>query len=98
MSHGSMRTPSPGDFKGERFCGNLTLPDKHALLIGRDQQFAQLENAWTGGTRVVQIIGLGGIGKTALATAFARRVSNPRTFGWSFHNEGTAFGRAASDA
>ncbi len=56
------------------------LPNLIAPFVGRDQELRDLEALLERGERLVTITGLGGMGKTRLAMALARRVVNGRRF------------------
>ncbi|MCU0501324.1 MAG: CHAT domain-containing protein, partial [Anaerolineae bacterium] len=55
----------------------LSLQPPHPFL-GRERELYELAHAFSTGHKVVTVVGTGGIGKTALAAAFAER------FGWRF--------------
>ena len=67
------------------------LPATDSTLIGRDDQLATLEDAWTSNANFVQIIAPGGTGKTALMTKwYKRRIAEVPVFGWSFYRQGAS--------
>lgn len=77
---------------------NLFRGARSSLLLGRDQELADLEAAWNGADRknVVTIVAWGGTGKTALVANWAaRKLDEPdrggieRYFDWSFYSQGT---------
>jgi len=55
----------------------LSLQPPHPFL-GRERELYELAHAFSAGHHVITVVGTGGIGKTALAAAFAER------FGWRF--------------
>ncbi len=66
------------------------LPATDSTLIGRGDELAQLEAAWTNGANLVQVIAPGGTGKTALMTNwYKRHVGEAPLYGWSFYKQGT---------
>lgn len=56
------------------------LPNLIAPFVGRDQELRDLEALLERGERLVTITGLGGMGKTRLAMALARRMVSGRRF------------------
>ena len=58
-------------------------------FVGREAELHGLARAFSDGNRVVTVVGTGGIGKTALAAAFAER------FGWRF--DGGVIGFSLAD-
>jgi len=74
------------------------LPTVDPTLIGREEQLAFLDRAWSDpATNFVQIIAAGGTGKTALADKwFRRHLDEATVFGWSFYGQGTSDNRQTS--
>src|SRR5260370_6309346 len=74
------------------------LPTVDPTLIGRDDQLAFLDQAWSDrATNFVQVIAAGGTGKTALADKwFRRHIEEATVFGWSFYSQGTSENRQTS--
>jgi tetratricopeptide (TPR) repeat protein len=74
------------------------LPTVDPTLIGRDDQLAFLDQAWSDpATNFVQIIAAGGTGKTALVDKwFRRHIDEATVFGWSFYSQGTSENRQTS--
>lgn len=74
------------------------LPTVDPTLIGREEQLALLDRAWSDpAANFVQIIAADGTGKTALADKWFRRHLNEATvFGWSFYSQGTSDNRQTS--
>jgi hypothetical protein len=74
------------------------LPIVHPTLIGRENELAFLDRAWSdAGTNFVQVIAAGGTGKTALVDKwFRRHLGEAPVFGWSFYSQGAAPGRQTS--
>ncbi len=65
-------------FEPDRPAGNL--PSMSAGLVGRETEIAALSDLLTG-KRLVEIVGPGGIGKTAVAIETARRLTSPNGVG-----------------
>ena len=76
------------------------LPTVDPTLIGRDDQLAFLDQAWSDpATNFVQIVAAGGTGKTALVDKwFRRHIDEATVFGWSFYSQGTSENRQTSSA
>jgi tetratricopeptide (TPR) repeat protein len=74
------------------------LPIVHPTLIGRENELAFLDRAWSDAdTNFVQVIAAGGTGKTALVDKwFRRHLGEAPIFGWSFYSQGAAPGRQTS--
>jgi tetratricopeptide (TPR) repeat protein len=74
------------------------LPIVHPTLIGRENELAFLDRAWSDDdTNFVQVIAAGGTGKTALVDKwFRRHLGEAPVFGWSFYSQGAAPGRQTS--
>ena len=74
------------------------LPIAHPTLIGRENEIAFLDRAWSDAdTNFVQVIAAGGTGKTALVDKwFRRHLGEAPVFGWSFYSQGAAPGRQIS--
>ena len=76
------------------------LPSVSPVVIGRDDEFTRLDDAWNSErVRLVTLIGLGGVGKTSLAINWWHRRGAPgatRVLGWSFHAQGAVDGRQTS--
>jgi tetratricopeptide (TPR) repeat protein len=74
------------------------LPIVHPTLIGREDEIAFLDRAWSDAdTNFVQVIAAGGTGKTALVDKwFRRHLGEAPFFGWSFYSQGAAPGRQTS--
>jgi len=71
------RPPSPDDSRT-----NITIGD--SSFVGRARDLEALDLAFSGGARLVTLMGPGGTGKTRLARAFAARVADDLRFagGW----------------
>jgi tetratricopeptide (TPR) repeat protein len=67
------------------------LPAVAPAFFGRDAELTLLEIAWkTPWTNFIQVVGPGGIGKSALMTNWYRRhLFDASIFGWSFYSQGT---------
>jgi tetratricopeptide (TPR) repeat protein len=74
------------------------LPTVDPTLIGRDDQLAFLDQAWSDpATNFVQIVAAGGTGKTAVVDKwFRRHIDEATVFGWSFYSQGTSENRQTS--
>jgi tetratricopeptide (TPR) repeat protein len=74
------------------------LPTVDPTLIGREEQLAFLDRAWSDpAANFVQIIAAGGTGKTALADKWFRaHIDEATVFGWSFYSQGTSEDRQTS--
>jgi predicted ATPase len=53
----------------------VRLPDLPSSLIGRDGEIERIEQLLDSGTRLVTVVGLGGIGKTTVALAVGHRLA-----------------------
>lgn len=81
------------------------LPDGAQHLFGRDKELAELDAAWAsaGGTRIVELVAPGGVGKTSLVKEWLQRLDHAgwggatRVYGWSFYSQGTGDDRQASE-
>jgi tetratricopeptide (TPR) repeat protein len=81
--------PAVADLRAGRYANvplNLQPPRP---FVGREAELHELACAFDSGVRVVTVVGAGGIGKTALAAAFAAR------FGWLF--DGGVIGFSLAD-
>ena len=81
--------PAVADLRAGRYANvplNLQPPRP---FVGREADLHELACAFDSGVRVVKVVGAGGIGKTALAAAFAAR------FGWLF--DGGVIGFSLAD-
>jgi hypothetical protein len=89
----------PGE-SGDPKVSIVKLPAVNRLLIGRDAELKQLNDAWTDpAIRLVSIVAFGGVGKTSLAVNWWHRHQAPeakRVLGWSFYSQGAAEDRQAS--
>ena len=72
-------------------------------LVGRDDELAHLDAAWTDPkTHVVTIVAWGGVGKTSLVAHWMGRLATDRwrgarrVFDWSFYSQGSSGPRVAS--
>src|SRR5262249_41285152 len=75
----------------------------YKTLVGRDDELARLDEAWSDGkTRVISLVAWGGAGKTSLAIEWLTRLRDDGYRGasavlcWSFFSQGTSSERAAS--
>ena len=83
------------------------LPFGGEFLIGRSEELTQLNEAWEkskGGSHILNIVGWGGVGKTALVRHWRGLLSHDRQYrgaelvlDWSFSNQGSS-GRENSSA
>jgi hypothetical protein len=81
------------------------LPDGAQYLFGREEELAELDAAWAsaGGTRIVELVAPGGVGKTSLVKEWLQRLDGAgwrgarRVYGWSFYSQGTGDDRQASE-
>jgi len=84
------------------------LPAGTADFLGRNDEFELLDAAWSGenqgvGIHIVELVGPGGGGKTALVKRWLDRLKRgrwrkaERVFGWSFYSQGTGDDRQASE-
>ena len=71
--------------------------------MGRDDELAILDEAWSGdGTKVVEIVAWGGVGKSALLNRWVGQMATgdfrgaERVYAWSFYSQGTS-DNASSD-
>jgi len=81
--------PAVADLTAARYANvplNLRPPRP---FVGREAELHELARAFSNGIKVVTVVGTGGIGKTALAAAFAER------FGWRF--DGGVIGFSLAD-
>lgn len=75
-----------------------------AVLVGRDAELEAMERAWgEKRTRILALVGAGGMGKTALVNRWIglggdKNRGAERIFAWSFHGQGLEGYRSASDA
>jgi tetratricopeptide (TPR) repeat protein len=70
------------------------IPIPTATLIGRNQELAKLNNAFSNPEKaIVAIIAAGGVGKSALIWAWLQELKpdfrKARVFGWSFYSQGS---------
>src|ERR1017187_4917023 len=74
------------------------LPIVNPLLIGREDQLAFLDRAWSNpAANFVQVIAAGGTGKTSLVDKwFRRHIGEADIFGWSFYSQGSSPDRQTS--
>jgi hypothetical protein len=74
------------------------LPVVNPTLIGREDWLAFLDRAWADpATNFIQIIAVGGTGKTALVDRwFRQHLGEATVFGWSFYSQGTSANRHTS--
>ncbi len=83
----------------------LKLPTGASSFLGREAELALLDDAWVadGGTRIVELVAPGGVGKTALVKRWLDRLKADgwrgaeRVYGWSFGSQGSGEDRQASD-
>jgi tetratricopeptide (TPR) repeat protein len=91
---------APAPFPGPHQISIAKLPTVNPLLIGREAELKQLDEAWTNPqTNLVSIAAFGGVGKTSLAINWWHRNQAPgakRILGWSFYSQGAAEDRQAS--
>jgi hypothetical protein len=73
-----------------------------ARLVGRDEDLARLDAAWSSGRNVVIVRAFGGMGKTSLMATWMAELAlknwrgAERVFDWSFYSQGTTDQRNAS--
>jgi tetratricopeptide (TPR) repeat protein len=103
-----LKRPEPADEPAKIEGSKISvakLPTVNPLLIGRDTQLRQLDEAWSGPntpnpkTNLVSIVAFGGVGKTSLAINWWHRNQAPgaeRVLGWSFYSQGASDDRQAS--
>jgi DNA-binding winged helix-turn-helix (wHTH) protein/tetratricopeptide (TPR) repeat protein len=74
------------------------LPTVDPTLIGRNNEIGFLDRAWnTPATNLVQVVAVGGTGKTALVDKwFRRHIGEAAIFGWSFYSQGASTDRQTS--
>jgi hypothetical protein len=91
---------APAPFPGPHQISIAKLPTVNSLLIGREAEFKQLDEAWANlKTNLVSIVAFGGVGKTSLAINWWHRnqaAGAKRILGWSFYSQGAAEDRQAS--
>jgi tetratricopeptide (TPR) repeat protein len=89
----------PGE-SGEPKISVARLPAVNPLLVGREVELKQLDDAWPNAAiRLVSITAFGGVGKTSLAINWWHQNQVPgakRVLGWSFYSQGAAEDRQAS--
>jgi tetratricopeptide (TPR) repeat protein len=83
---------------------NHGLPITDRELCGREEERAQLEDAWTSEqTRVLSIVAMGGAGKSALVNDWLKDIGNAGFPGaekvliWSFYSQGTRENLVSAD-
>src|ERR1017187_4416684 len=86
----------PGGLSHRAFTAKL--PIVNPVLIGREDQIAFLDRAWSNPvTNFLQVIAAGGTGKTALVDKwFRRHIGEAEVFGWSFYSQGSSADRQTS--
>jgi len=79
------------------------LPSTNPELFGREKELKMLDEAWGNPkTNIVSLIAWGGVGKTALVSAWLNRMARDnyrgaeRVFGWSFYSQGAAENKQTS--
>ncbi|MCP4690321.1 MAG: AAA family ATPase, partial [Desulfobacterales bacterium] len=79
------------------------LPVTSKELYGREPELEALDNAWSDEkTRVLTLVGWGGVGKSALVNHWLNRMDRDnfrgaaRVYGWSFYSQGTSEDRQVS--
>lgn len=79
------------------------LPETGLELIGRKQELSLLNEAWDDPkTNIISLIGLGGVGKSALANVWLNQMREAnyrgaeRVYGWSFYSQGALVEKLAS--
>ena len=72
------------------------LPSPVAHFVGRDRKLAQLDTAWAApNTKVINLVALGGVGKSALVAEWLQQLSNDNwrgaefVLGYSFYSQGS---------
>lgn len=81
------------------------LPSGATHFLGRHDELKALDCAWSEslGTHIVQLIAVGGTGKTSLASRWLDRLQADgwrgahSVFGWSFYNQGSGENQEASE-
>ncbi len=83
---------------------NHGLPITDRELFGREEERAQLEDAWTSAqTRVLSIVAMGGAGKSALVNDWLKGLSKEdfpeadKVMIWSFYSQGTRENLVSAD-
>jgi len=88
-------TPSLQFQKSQKIVGTSRLPRTSGNLFGREQELANLEEAWQDKTiHILSIVAWGGVGKTSLVAQWmaglaARKFDGADYFDWSFYSQGT---------
>jgi tetratricopeptide (TPR) repeat protein len=78
-------------------------PQGAERFFGRKKELAALDAAWAGGANVIELVALGGTGKTALIRDWMQMLAGEdwrglhRAFAWSFYSQGSVEDRQASD-
>lgn len=79
------------------------LPSTNPELFGREKELKMLDEAWGNPkTNIVSLLAWGGVGKTALVSAWLNRIARDnyrgaeRVFGWSFYSQGAAENKQTS--
>ncbi|MCP4691347.1 MAG: AAA family ATPase, partial [Desulfobacterales bacterium] len=79
------------------------LPVTGEELYGRERELEILDNAWLDEkTRILTLVGWGGVGKSALVNHWLNRMDRDnyrgaaRVYGWSFYSQGTSEDRQVS--
>ena len=95
-------TPSEAPF---RLFISKDFPRGSEHFLGRDTELEMLDEAWADhdGSHVVELIAMGGTGKTALINRWRERLradgwrGAERVYAWSFYSQGTKEDRQASE-
>ena len=80
------------------------LPATGGTFVAREEELAQLDAAWVGGTNVISFVALGGAGKSALVNRWLDRLKEngwrgaEQVLGWSFYSQGADATGASSEA
>ena len=95
--------PPPAEPSADLRTSLARLPTTGHLLLGREDQLAQLTAAWEAPhTHVLSVVAPGGVGKTALVNRWLGDMAREdyrgarRVYGWSFYSQGAGESKGAS--